>query len=72
MASKKYDVCVAQKGKDDKTYWRNIGVILKTEKGFSLKIEAVPVGWDGWAALFEPEQKEKPEAKPTKDADIPF
>lgn len=61
MAKKRYDVVVAEKN-GDKTYWRNIGAVLQTEKGFSLKLNAIPVGWDGWAQLFEPKSENKPEA----------
>lgn len=61
MATRKYDVCVARKGKDEKTYWTKVGVILKSDKGYSLKMEVVPVGWDGWASLFEPKEKEQPQ-----------
>jgi hypothetical protein len=81
MAKKRYDVAVGIKGKDDKTYWKQIGVVLQNEKGFSLKLESIPVGWDGWASLFEPKAKE-PTSKPAQapatkaiqdlDDDIPF
>lgn len=57
MATRKYDVCVGTNGKDDKTYWNKVGVILQTEKGFRLKMESIPVAWDGWAALFEPKER---------------
>lgn len=60
MAKVRYDVCVAQKGKDDKTFWRKIGVVLQGDKGFSMKLESIPVAWDGWASLFEPKAKEAP------------
>ena len=53
MARKRYDVCVAEKT-GDKTYWRKVGVVLQSDKGFSLKMEAIPIAWDGWAQLFEP------------------
>lgn len=80
MATRKYDVCVARKGKDDKTYWTKVGVILKSDKGYSLKLEVVPVGWDGWASLFEPkEPQQRPQqAQPsdggasTMEDDIPW
>lgn len=75
MAKLRYEVCVADK-RQEKTYWRKIGVVLQTDKGFSLKLEAVPVGWDGWASLFEPKAKEdKPASKdPMADMkdDIPW
>lgn len=59
MAKLRYEISVAQEGKDKKTYWRKIGVVLQTEKGFSMKLESIPVGWDGWAQLFEPKPKEE-------------
>lgn len=76
MAKKRYDVCWGQKdAKSDKVHWKQIGVVLQTEKGFSLKLETVPVGWDGWAVLYEPKAKEdKAPAKTAADLedDIPF
>ena len=77
MAKKKYDVCYAQKDSKDqsKVYWKQIGVVLQTDKGFSMKLESVPVGWDGWAVLFEPKPKDA-SAKPAKaddmEGDVPF
>lgn len=71
MAKKRFDVVVAEKN-GDKTYWRNIGVVIQTDKGFSLKLSAIPVGWDGWAQLFEPKpqggQQEAPSAAPASTA----
>lgn len=61
--SKKYDV-VAITGKyqdrdgNEKNRYTNIGVILETKNGLSLKLEAVPVGWDGWAGLYEPKERD--------------
>ena len=61
--AKKFDVVAAGgKYKDasgvEKTRWLNIGVVLETEKGLRLKLESLPVGWDGWAMLSEPKQRE--------------
>lgn len=71
MTSKvRYEVCTKRPGKDGKTYWTKIGVVLQGDKGFSLKLESVPVGWDGWASLFEP--KAKGTAPATQDDDIPY
>lgn len=85
--SKKYDV-VAVTGKytdaqgQEKSRYLNIGVILTTKTGgFALKLEAIPVGWDGWAYLNEPKQPEQKQAQqPAKTGtafdqmkdDIPF
>lgn len=73
MAKRRYDVSVAEK-RDDKTYWKKIGVVLQTDKGgFALKIEMLPVGWDGWAQLFEPKEDDKRPERKTQDSDgAPF
>lgn len=74
----KYDVVAAtgtytNKNGEEKKFWMKIGKVLQTQKGFSLKLDAVPVGWDGWAMLAEPQ-----EAKPQKadyddsDSSVPF
>lgn len=49
---------------EEKKRWQKIGVVMQTAKGLSMKLEAVPVGWDGWATLAEP--------KPKTDSDPPF
>jgi len=71
MAKLRYDVCVAQKGAGDKTYWRKIGVVLQGDKGFSMKLEAIPTAWDGWASLFEPKAKDS-HKKESQDDDRPY
>lgn len=64
MSKKKYEV-VAVTGKytdnegNEKSRYQNIGVILETKNGHMLKLEAVPVGWDGWAYLNEPREREQ-------------
>lgn len=69
MSAKKYDV-VAVTGKytdsngEEKSRYMNIGAVIQTKNGFMLKLEGVPVGWDGWAYLNEPQAKEqKPAGK---------
>lgn len=43
--------------KTGKDVTRKIGVIVSTKNGgFMLKLESVPIGWDGWAWLNEPRQ----------------
>ena len=49
---------------EEKKRWQKIGVVMQTPKGLSMKLEAVPVGWDGWATLAE--------TKPKPDSDLPF
>jgi len=74
MAKKKYDVCVGQQGKDQKTHWKQIGVVIEGDKGLSLKLEMIPTwNWDGWAVLFEPKAKEGQTSRGGgKEEDIPF
>lgn len=82
---KKFDVvAITGKYKDsqgnEKSRYVTIGAVIETKNGLSLKIEAVPVGWDGWAGLYEPKAKEQGRAAPAKqssgfddmDDDIPF
>lgn len=57
MARVRYEVVTKREGKDGKVFWNKIGVVFQTDKGFSLKLESVPVGWDGWASLFEPKRE---------------
>jgi hypothetical protein len=83
--SKKFDV-VAITGKyqdrdgNEKSRYVTIGAVIETSKGLSLKLEAVPVGWDGWAGLYEPKAKDGAPAQrqagrrgaDDPDADVPF
>lgn len=43
---------------EEKNAYRKIGVIMETSKGLMAKFETIPVVWDGWAYLNEPEAKE--------------
>jgi len=37
------------KNGEEKKRWQKIGVVMQGNKGLTLKMESVPVGWDGWA-----------------------
>ena len=50
----------------EKKRWIKCGVVMEGEKGLSIKMENIPVGWDGWAILSEPREK------PQQDSDVPF
>lgn len=39
---------------EEKTKWINCGAIIKTKNGLSLKLESIPVEFNGWLSLFEP------------------
>lgn len=63
MAKLKYEVIAktgtyTNKDGEEKARYMKCGVVLLTEKGFSLKLEAIPVGSDGWFFLSEPKEKE--------------
>jgi len=61
--SRKYEV-VAVTGKyqdrdgNEKSRYMTIGAVIETRNGLMLKMEASPVGWDGWAYLNEPKPKD--------------
>lgn len=72
----------------EKSRYQKIGVVMQTKNGSMLKLESVPVGWDGWAYLNKPRENmggssdtgsstraaaSKPGTKkPEFDDDIPF
>lgn len=55
----KYEVTAAirEEGRDKPRYVR-MGAVIETRNGPMLKLEAIPVGWDGWAYLNEPKPRE--------------
>lgn len=61
--AKKFDV-VAVTGKytdsagKEKSRYQTVGVVLETKNGPMLKLESVPIGWDGWAYLNEPQARD--------------
>ena len=82
--AKVYDVIATvgeytNKQGETKKRYLNIGSVIESDKGMSIKIESIPVGWTGWAGLYVP--KEKEQAAPAKqqssgftdiDSDLPF
>ena len=38
---------------EEKTSWTKCGVLMETDKGFRIKMDAYPVVSDGWFAVFE-------------------
>lgn len=85
--AKKFDV-VAVTGKytdnsgTEKKRYTNIGVVFESEKGLSIKLESIPVGWDGWASFYVPKGRDEPQpsrpaesaapSKPEFDDPLPF
>lgn len=58
------------KAGEEKKRWVKMGVVMDTKNGMSIKLESVPIGWDGWAMLTEPKQKDAP--KSFDDDEVPF
>lgn len=62
---------------NEKNRYTKVGVVLETKNGLMLKVESIPVGWDGWAYLNEPREQKAGEPKDSGRVadmtdDIPF
>lgn len=66
---------------NEKNRYADLGVVVETKNGPMLKLESVPVGWDGWAYLNEPKEAQgvrkpqrpsKPAVDDFQDDDLPF
>lgn len=60
---------------EEKPNWVKMGAVFETDKGLSMKMDSMPIGFDGWISFFEPKPKDgKPAAKPLGniEEDIPF
>lgn len=62
MATIKYDAVAtlrrtAKDGTEKKSYHK-MGVVFESDKGLSLKLESIPVGFDGWVSFYEPKPKD--------------
>lgn len=59
-----------------KRRYSKIGVILQTQNGPALKLDAIPIGWDGFAYLNEPQPKRdephQTRREQVKSDDVPF
>ncbi len=62
---------------EKKKKYMNIGSVVETKNGLSLKLESVPLNWEGWAGLYQPKdhdqakQRDKQSSDDFED-DIPF
>lgn len=58
---------------EKKNRYSRIGSIIETKNGPMLKIDAIPLkegGWDGWAYINEPRDKEEQPRKKPAFADM--
>lgn len=44
----------------EKQKWIKCGVVIDGKNGLSLKLESLPVTFDGWLTFFEPKPREEP------------
>ena len=77
MATKKYDAVATIRythNGEEKKRFHNMGAVFESEKGMSLKLESIPVGFDGWVTFYTPKPKEEAPkaAAPADDSEIPF
>ena len=47
---------------NEKTRWTKCGIVVEKDGRMSIKLEAIPVGFDGWLSAFEP--RERDQARP--------
>jgi hypothetical protein len=65
---------------ETKKKYQKIGAIIESKHGPMLKLDVIPLEWNGYAFINEPYDKEKPKseprpgrrAEPMSDDDIPF
>lgn len=67
---------------NEKNRYAKLGVVMEGKNGPMLKLESIPVGWDGWAYLNEPRAKDEqprgrqgnraPAQSSDDDSDPPF
>ena len=43
----------------EKQKWLRCGVVIEGKNGLSLKLESLPVNFDGWLSFFEPKPREE-------------
>lgn len=56
----------------EKTSWLTIGKVIEKKDGtLSLKIDSIPVAFDGWVQFFDPPADDK-NKQPKLDDDVPF
>lgn len=54
-----YDVVFKDSKNDGSTMWKRIGTAGDKDKGMYVKIDSIPVGFDGWLSLFPKDQNQQ-------------
>lgn len=62
------------RGGNEKTRWQKCGILIEKDGRLSVKLEALPIGFDGWLSCFEPRQDDKPQRQAPRQSrqDDPF
>lgn len=50
--------------RDGKPFYKTIGRVMSTKNGPMLKLDMIPLQWDGWAYISDPKPREEAQ-KPT-------
>lgn len=53
----------------EKTRWIEIGRVLKSPNGFKVKLDTIPVEWNGWAEMVDIEPRQ-PNAKQVSKKEV--
>ena len=68
---KRYDVVSAggeyQKDGQTKVRWINHGAVFEKDGKFSMKLDSIAVGGEGWYKLFEPKKRQQSNPAPPRD-----
>jgi hypothetical protein len=59
--AKVYDAVVTttyEQGGETKKRYINVGAVFSSDRGMSLKLDAIPVNFNGWIAFYEPKPRE--------------
>jgi hypothetical protein len=70
MSKVRYEIRVKTGERDGKAFYATIGRVIQSNKGFSLKLDMIPIGFDGWAFLNEPKPKDDKQESSQRAADI--
>jgi len=52
------------KNGEEKTSWTNIGILMETDKGLRIKLNALPIGGENgsiWLSVFEKNEEQSPQ-----------
>jgi len=50
---KMYDLIWKRTEKDGKALWEKIGILIERDGKVSIKLDLIPVNWDGWVIVAE-------------------